>query len=50
MLKFFIFLKSKKFVNENIEFQAYSIRQNENFKINQLIIQQTFIKAAKILM
>jgi hypothetical protein len=50
MLKILIFLKLKKFVNENIEFQEYSIRQNENFKMNQLIIQQTCIKAAKILM
>ncbi len=46
MLKILIFLKLKKFVNENIEFQEYSIHQNETFKINQ----QTCIKAAKILM
>jgi hypothetical protein len=50
MLKFLIFLKLKKFVNENIEFQEYSIHQNENFKIIQLIIQQTCVKAANILM
>jgi len=50
MLKFLIFIKLKKFENEIIEFQEYSICQNENFKINQLIIQQTCVKAAKILM
>ncbi len=50
MLKFLIFIKLKKFENENIEFQEYSICQNENFKINQLIIQQTCVKAVKILM
>ncbi len=50
MLKFLIFIKLKKFENENIEFQEHSICQNENFKINQLIIQQTCVKAAKILM
>jgi hypothetical protein len=50
MLKFSVFLKTKKFLNENIEFQEYSIHQNEKFKINQLVIQQTCVKAAKILM